>query len=75
MKTANSKTRRLPGDALNNNKAQAAAILKAGGDYFLQLKDENRHAYKAALKIAEGSPFLVIPNKSIPAMDASTSEQ
>ncbi len=75
MKTANSKTRRLPGDALNNNKAQAAAILKAGGDYFLQLKDENRHAHKAASKIAETSPFLPISNKSIRPTDASTSEQ
>lgn len=65
----------VTGDALNNNKAQAAAILKAGGDYFLQLKDENRHAYKAASKIAETSPFLPISNKSIRATDASSSEQ
>ena len=65
----------VTGDALNNNKAQAAAILKARGDYFLQLKDENRHAYKAAAKIAETSPFLPISNKSIRATDASTSEQ
>ena len=64
----------ITGDALNNNKAQAAAILKAQGDYFLQLKDENRHAYKAASKIAETSPFLPISNKSIRATDASTSE-
>ena len=26
----------ITGDALNNNKAQADAILKAGGNYFLQ---------------------------------------
>jgi hypothetical protein len=65
----------VTGDALNNNKAQAAAILQAGGDYFFQLKDENRHAHKAASKIAETSPLLPISNKSIPATDASTNAQ
>ncbi len=43
----------ITGDALNNNKAQAQPILKAGSDYFLQLKNENRHAYKAAENIDE----------------------
>jgi hypothetical protein len=65
----------VTGDALNNNKAQAAAILKARGDYFLQLKDENRHAYKAALKKAETTPFLPISNNPIPVTDDSTNEQ
>ena len=50
----------ITGDALNNNKAQAQAILKAGGDYFLQLKNENRHAYRAARQIAEkATPFYL----------------
>ena len=65
----------VTGDALNNNKAQATAILKARGDYFLQLKDENRHAYKAALKKAETTPFLPISNNPIPVTDDSTNEQ
>jgi len=54
----------ITGDALNNNKAQAHAILKAGGDYFLQLKDENRHAYQSAQRAAEeGTPFLPTPKR------------
>ncbi len=65
----------VTGDALNNNRAQAAAILKAGGDYFLQLKNENRHAYKAALKLAQTTPLLPISNKSIRLTDASTNAQ
>ena len=48
----------ITGDALNNNKAQAQAILDADGDYFLQLKNENRHAYRSAQATAEaGTPF------------------
>ena len=65
----------VTGDALNNNQAQAAAILQARGDYFLQLKDENRHAYKAASKLAETTPFLPISNKPIPATDVATNAQ
>ena len=65
----------VTGDALNNNRAQAAAILKAGGDYFLQLKNENPHAYKAALKLAQTTPLLPISNKSIRPTDASTNAQ
>ena len=38
----------ITGDALHGNKPQAHAILQAGGAYFLQLKDENRHADQAA---------------------------
>jgi hypothetical protein len=64
----------LTGDALNNNKAQADAILKAGGDYFLQLKDENRHAYQSAQKTAEeGTPFLPTPKSLTSNMDVLTS--
>ena len=61
----------ITGDALNNNKAQAQAILKAGGDYFLQLKNENRHAYRAARQIAEkATPFLPTPKSPTPHTDA-----
>ena len=64
----------VTGDAVNNNKAQAQAILNAGGDYFLQLKNENRHAFQAAQRTAEkGAPFLATPKSPTPTMDASTS--
>lgn len=56
----------ITGDALNNNKAQAHAILKAGGDYFLQLKDPNRHAHKTASELAATPPFLPISKNQIP---------
>lgn len=63
----------ITGDALNCNKPQAHAILKAGGSYFLQLKDENRHAYKAADRTAqEASPFLPTPKSQTLPTDAST---
>ena len=66
----------ITGDALNNNKAQASAILKAGGDYFLQLKNENRHAYRSAQSAAEeGTPFLLTPKSPTLHTDASTSAQ
>lgn len=64
----------ITGDALNNNKAQARAILNSGGDYFLQLKNENRHAFQTAERTAEkGIPFLATPKSPTPIMDASTS--
>ncbi len=64
----------ITGDALNNNKAQADAILKAGGDYFLQLKGENRYAYQSAQNTAEeATPFFPIPKSPTSHMDASTS--
>lgn len=64
----------VTGDALNNNKAQAHAILKAEGGYFLQLKDENRHAYQAAQRLVrEGSPLLSTPKNPTSPMGASTS--
>ena len=52
----------ITADALNCNKAQAQAIIEAGADYMLQLKNENRHAYKLAQNISEGTPFF--PTKS-----------
>ena len=65
----------ITGDALNNNTPPAHAITQAGGNYFLQLKNENRHADKAADQLArEGSPLLPIPKNRTPATDASTVE-
>ena len=65
----------ITGDALNNNKPQAHAITQAGGHYFLQLKNENRHAYKAADRLAqEGSPLLPTQKNPTPNTDASISE-
>lgn len=63
----------VTGDALNCNKPQARAVLEAGGDYLFQLKDENRHAYQAALRTAQGSPFLSTPSSPTPATGGSTS--
>ena len=61
----------ITGDALNNNKAQADAILKAGGNYFLQLKNENRHAYQSAQSAAEEAPpFLPTPKSPTSHTDA-----
>lgn len=65
----------VTGDALNNNKPQAHAIGQAGGNYFLQLKNENRQAHKAADRLArEGSPLLPTRKNRTHNMDASTSE-
>jgi hypothetical protein len=63
----------ITGDALNNNNPQARAVLEAGGDYFFQLKNENRHAYKAALQKAKATPLLPTHKSLTPAMDAATS--
>ena len=64
----------VTGDALNCNKAQAHAILESGGDYFLQLKNENRHAYQAAERTAQdATPFLPTPKNPTSRMDASMS--
>ncbi len=63
----------VTGDALNNNKAQARAILNSGGDYFLQLKNENRYAHRAAQRTAaKGTPLLATPKSPTSHMDAST---
>lgn len=48
----------VTGDALNNNQPQARAVLAAGGNYFFQLKNENRHAYQAALHKVGTTPLL-----------------
>ena len=53
----------ITGDALNCNEPQAQAILQSGGDYFLQLKNENRHAYQSTVRIAEEDTlFCLQPN-------------
>ena len=58
-------------DALHNSQPDAQAILNAGADYVLQIKQENRHSYKAAEQIAQGTPFLAIPKNPMAATDAS----
>ncbi len=64
----------ITGDALNSNKAQAQAILNSGGDYFLQLKNENRHAHQAGQRTAEkGTPLLPTLKSPTPRTGASTS--
>lgn len=63
----------ITGDALNCNQPQAQAILDSGGDYFLQLKNENRHAYQQAKRIAENqTPFLPTPKTPTTTTDVST---
>jgi hypothetical protein len=63
----------VTGDALNNNRPQAQAVLDAGGDYFFQLKNENRHAYQVAAQKAQAPPFSPTPKSLTPATDAATS--
>lgn len=71
--TTNLQNATVTGDALNNNKQQAQAVLEGGGDYFFQLKNENRNAYKAAVKKAETTPFLPTQKSPTPPTAASTS--
>ena len=71
--TTNLQNATITGDALNNNKPQAQAVIAAGGDYFFQLKNENRHAYQMASQKAKATPLLPTPKSLIPAMDAATS--
>lgn len=71
--TTNLENATVTGDALNNNQPQARAVLAAGGDYFFQLKDENRHAYKAAVQKAQAAPLLPTPKSPTPRTDAWTS--
>ena len=59
-------------DALHNSQPDAQAILDASADYVLQIKQENRHSYKAAEQIAQGTPFLPITKNLMAATDAST---
>jgi hypothetical protein len=68
--TTNLENATVTGDALNNNKPQAHAVLAAGGDYFFQLKNENRHAYKAAVQKAKGTPLLPTPKNPTPVTGA-----
>lgn len=63
----------VTGDALNNNQPQARAVLDAGGDYFFQLKNENRHAYQAALQKVGTSPLLPTRKNLTPVTGASIS--
>lgn len=63
----------VTGDALNNNRPQAQAVLDAGGNYFFQLKNEDRHAYQAAQRQVGTTPLLPIPKSPTPVTDASTS--
>jgi len=69
-KNTNLNNATITGDALNNNKPQAQAVLDGGGDYFFQLKNENRHAYKAALQKAGTTPFLPTQKSLTPGTDA-----
>jgi len=71
--TTNLENATVTGDALNNNKPQAQAVLDGGGDYFFQLKNENRHAYKAASQKAKATPLLPTHKSLTPATDAATS--
>lgn len=64
--TTNLQNAIVTGDALNNNKPQARAVLEAGGDYFFQLKNENRHAYKNAVQKAKATPFSPSPKSPTP---------
>ena len=71
--TTNLENATVTGDALNNNKPQAQAVLDADGDYFFQLKNENRHAYKAALQKAKATPLFSSQKSLTPPTDAWTS--
>jgi hypothetical protein len=51
-------------DALHNSRPDAEAILAAGGDYLIQLKQESRHSYRQAAAIAARPPLL--PSKRKP---------
>lgn len=59
-------------DALHNSAPDASAILEAGGDYLLQIKQENRHSYQNAEKMAQSPPFLPASKNRTAATDAST---
>jgi hypothetical protein len=71
--TTNLANATVTGDALYNNQPQAQAVLDAGGDYFFQLKNEDRHAYQAAAKKAQTTPLLPTRKRRTPTMDAVTS--
>jgi hypothetical protein len=54
----------------HNSGPDAAAIVDASAHYFLQVKQENRHSYQTAEKIARTTPFLPIPKNPTPGMAA-----
>ena len=63
----------ITADSLHNSQPDARAILDAGADYVLQIKQENRHSYKAAEQIAQaGNPLLATPKSPTAITDAST---
>lgn len=69
-RTTNLENATVTGDALNNNKPQAQAVLDGGGHFFFQLKNENRHAYQTALQKAKASPLLPTRKNPTPATGA-----
>jgi hypothetical protein len=71
--TTNLDNATVTGDALNNNQPQAHAVLEAGGDYFFQLKNENRHAHRAARQKAKTTPLFPTSKNPTPATGAWTS--
>ena len=71
--TTNLENATITGDALNNNQPQARAVLDRGADYFFQLKNENRHAYQAAVQKAKTTPLFSTPKNPTPATGAWTS--
>jgi hypothetical protein len=63
----------ITADSLHNSQPDAQAILDAGADYVLQIKQENRHSYQAAEQIAQaGTPFFAIPKSPTTITDVST---
>ena len=63
----------ITADALHNSQPDAQAILDAGADYILQIKQENRHSYKAAEQIAQtGNLFLATLKSPTAITDALT---
>lgn len=71
--TTNLHNATVTGDALNNNQPQAQAVLDAGGDYLFQLKNEQRHAHRAAVRKAATTPLLPTRKRPTRVMAAATS--
>jgi len=57
-------------DALHNSAPDARAILDAGADYLLQVKQENRHSYRTAERIAQSTPLFSTATNPTAATDA-----
>ncbi len=62
----------ITGDALYNSRPDADAMLRAGADYLLQVKQENRHSYHNAERLALTTPLLPTPKSPTAPTDAST---